>query len=145
MFVRLLYLYFIFILDFFLHSRVHSPIDLSDLSKSEERFPTSKDISFMDCTVHSGEAIFVPSFFWHEVTSAPSKPVDFNSVIESECEGDSQQCAKRKSEISFNLAVNHWFAPLYNKEFPCATCRKELNAEYRPQLEKLFELGFLKN
>lgn len=103
--------------------RVHSPIDLSDLNYSTERFPLAKDINFMDCVVKSGQAIFVPSFYWHEVTSSPSKPIQFDS--------------EEDLEISYNLAVNHWFAPLYDKEFPCATCRKKLNPVYRQQLETL--------
>ena len=99
----------------------------------------------MDCVVKSGQAIFVPSFYWHEVTSSPSKPIQFSSpniTIDDhhhQCDSDSNcDSIEEDLEISYNLAVNHWFAPLYDKEFPCATCRKKLNPAYRQQLETLF-------
>ena len=131
-----------------LNCRVHSPIDISDLKRSAERFPEAKEIRFMDCVVKSGQAIFIPSFYWHEVTSSPSQAMPFSSPSSvGPSVADKNQCDHGSScnniqgeysEISYNLAVNHWFAPLYDKEFPCATCRKKLNPAYRKQLETLF-------
>lgn len=120
--------------------RVHSPIDLKNLAQSAERYPSAADIRFMDCTVHEGEAIFVPSFYWHEVTSTPSNPTSFHhhpdegngrTLVGSEAE----ETKSTSQQIAFNLAVNHWFTPLFNKEFPCSQCRKQFNTAYRDVLE----------
>lgn len=110
-------------------NRVHSPIDVSDLTKSARRFPSAATVHFMDCTVRSGEALFVPSFYWHEVTSTPGTTA-----------GESGFCSSsevNRADVEYNLAVNHWITPLYAKEFPCATCRKYINPTYRSVIEAL--------
>jgi hypothetical protein len=47
----------------------------------------------------------------------------------------------RKEKIKFNAAVNYWFTPLFQKEFPCATCRKYIDlGEYSEILTSLYSL-----
>jgi hypothetical protein len=46
--------------------------------------------------------------------------------------------------IKFNAAVNYWFTPLFQKEFPCATCRKYINSGvYKEILGDIFSLHIL--
>jgi hypothetical protein len=48
---------------------------------------------------------------------------------------------RKQEEIKFNAAVNYWFTPLFQKEFPCATCRKYINlGEYNEILSSLYSL-----
>mmetsp|Transcript_4310 Transcript_4310/g.7338 ORF Transcript_4310/g.7338 Transcript_4310/m.7338 type:complete len:84 (+) Transcript_4310:1749-2000(+) len=63
--------------------------------------------------------LFVPSFWWHEVTSSPG--LKQNTKNDAAAAGD---------YIHLNVAINHWFDPLYLKEYPCATCRKYPNKNY---------------
>ena len=95
-------------------SIVHTPILMDGTS-------TVKDVPIMNCTVHEGDALFVPSFWWHEVVSTP---------------GPSQTFQEKK--IRLNAAINYWFEPLYTKEFPCAECSKHLNMKYRTKLKSIF-------
>ena len=97
-------------------SIVHSPISLNDVTAAQ-------DIPTMSCTVHQGDALFVPSFWWHEVYSSP---------------GPSQ--SYRGDYIQLNAAINYWFEPLYTKEFPCAKCSKHLNKKYGIKLNHLFKV-----
>ncbi len=90
-------------------SLVHSPISLAELSNHTR----------MQCKVEEGQALFVPSFWYHEVSSSPSETQHRINTGESNI------------ELPLNLAVNYWFAPLYDKEFPCPTCTKKFNREYR--------------
>jgi len=77
------------------------------------------------------EALFVPSYFWHEVLSAPGPSHSFPHTSTHKIE-------KSTRNLQLNVALNYWFAPLYDKEFPCAKCRKKLNPQYRHILETLF-------
>lgn len=95
-------------------SIVHTPLLLGDVMASD-------NVPTMSCVVHEGEALYVPSFWWHEVHSSPGPSKEF--------QGDS---------IQLNAAINYWFEPLYNKEFPCAECSKRLNRRYESKLEQLF-------
>merc|ERR1712146_448176 len=92
-------------------SMVHSPI--LDVSQPDTlNYPHSENINYMDCKVNENEAIYVPSFFWHEVTSIPGKKVrnyHFNNYLH------------------LNTALNFWFVPVFKKEFPCKYCRKKFN------------------
>ena len=95
-------------------SIVHSPIILSDVTAADS-IPT------LSCAVHAGDALYVPSFWWHEVYSSPGPLQSF-----------------RGDNIRLNAAINYWFEPLYYKEFPCVECSKHLNKKYDPILEQLF-------
>ena len=93
---------------------VHTPIDIN--VPADARYPLAQDIQFMDCVVGPGEALFVPSYWWHEVASSPSE--------------------ETIDDLSLNVAINFWFQPLYSKSFPCASCRKKLNVrQYRDILK----------
>lgn len=71
----------------------------------------------LDCKVSAGEALFVPSYWWHEVRSEPSS-------------------------VDLNVAINYWFPPLYTKEFPCTECVKAFNHRvYRDSAEAYFDLA----
>ncbi len=87
-------------------SMVHSPITIEEAKK--------KEIPTMKCTVKEGQALFVPSFWFHEVASKPSdRQYKFGNL-----------------ELPLNLAINYWFHPMYDKDFPCVECLKKMNHEY---------------
>jgi jumonji domain-containing protein 7 len=80
-----------------------------------KRFPKFKPVNFFDCEVNAGETLFLPSFWHHEVTSAPN-------------------------DRGFNLATNIWYTPLREKLFPCESCRPYLNeAKYSKLFKSLYE------
>jgi hypothetical protein len=96
------------------------------LAKEEQlrRYPASQGIRTMDCHVNKGDALWLPSFWWHEVISLPGDQVDGFSPL--------------------NIAVNLWFDPLFRKEFPCKECDKsKINQIYGPILRRLLREGTL--
>ena len=131
-------------------SMVHSPIgslravvalnDPDDISSQETkmRFPEVNNIegTLMECHVDAGSALFVPSFWWHEVQSHPGDHLQFTANAGAHNGSGRDSLA---ANISLNVAVNFWFSPLFSKEFPCATCRKEFNKEYRKSIEAVVE------
>ncbi|XP_029195651.2 bifunctional peptidase and (3S)-lysyl hydroxylase JMJD7-like [Acropora millepora] len=90
-------------------SMVMSPVDI--LKPDYNRFPKFKEAQALNCTINEGDVLFMPSFWWHEVQSYPSE------------------------NEPRNLAVNFWYEPFLTKEFPCATCKMEINDYYRHMLE----------
>ncbi|XP_045175485.2 jmjC domain-containing protein D-like [Mercenaria mercenaria] len=86
-------------------SMVMSPVDITrpDL----ERFPLFSSVHPLNCTIDEGDVLFMPAFWWHEVQSYPNK------------------------EQGRNLAVNFWYEPFLQKEFPCQECRLDVNPKYR--------------
>ncbi len=84
------------------HYRVHRGQLSESTSLVHSTTPTLDHEQAMECTVAAGEAIFVPSYWWHEVKSHPS-------------------------DVGLNMAINYWFPPLYTKEFPCTECTKVFN------------------
>jgi jumonji domain-containing protein 7 len=103
-------------------SMVHSPIDI--LNADVVKYPLAQNISYVDCIVHDGDAIYLPSFYWHEVISKPGKPMPFSSS---------------SHDVRMNAALNYWFDPVFEKEFPCSSCRKKINYEsYSIKLKQLF-------
>jgi hypothetical protein len=96
------------------------------------------------CTVREGEALFVPSYWWHEVQSQPAQEevkIDLNTDTDEDTDMDSGERGGEKdgatgntvatgaaaSGLSLNVAVNFWFPPLFSKEFPCTECAKTFN------------------
>ena len=100
-------------------SLVHSPISILQAQ-------TSHNVQPVTCTVTAGQALFVPSFWWHEVTSAPSKEAYMFSGLSD----PDAATGAGEDALKLNLAVNYWFAPLYDKPFPCAECVKKFNYQY---------------
>jgi len=90
-------------------SMVMSPVDI--LKPDYDRFPKFKDARALNCTINEGDVLFMPSFWWHEVQSYPSE------------------------KEQRNVAVNFWYEPFLTKEFPCATCKMDVNPFYRHMLE----------
>lgn len=86
-----------------------SPVDI--LKPDYDRFPKFKDARALNCTINEGDVLFMPSFWWHEVQSYPSE------------------------KEQRNVAVNFWYEPFLTKEFPCATCKMDVNPFYRHMLE----------
>ncbi len=82
-----------------------SPIDIKN--PDFKRYPlfTNQVNRVMNCTVEKGEVLFLPAFWWHEVQSFPD-------------------------EYKRNIAVNTWYKPMFNKEFPCSHCKLKFNNEY---------------
>ena len=116
------------------------------------RYPKARGVNTMDCTVHKGDALWVPSFWWHEVQSYPegsslkdaTTATHRNGMAESAAHTGSADDQTVPSFYPLNIAVNFWFAPLYDKEYPCATCRKtKLNQKYADILKDLIALGRL--
>jgi jumonji domain-containing protein 7 len=100
------------------------------------RFPLARGIprSILECEVSAGSAIFVPSFWWHEVESHPGEKQHFVEEDDGLRGGGMQNpdgVEVIKHNFSLNAAVNFWFDPVFSKEFPCATCRKYLSPDYR--------------
>ncbi|XP_001626527.2 bifunctional peptidase and (3S)-lysyl hydroxylase Jmjd7 [Nematostella vectensis] len=85
-------------------SMVMSPVDI--LKPDYERFPKFQGVRAMNCTINEGEVLFMPSFWWHEVQSYPSH---INPR---------------------NLAVNFWYEPFFSKDYPCESCKLEVNPSY---------------
>ncbi|ESO97617.1 hypothetical protein LOTGIDRAFT_152707 [Lottia gigantea] len=86
-------------------SLVMSPIDI--LKPNFQKFPKFAETYPLNCTINEGDVLFMPAFWWHEVQSYPSPT-----------EGR-------------NLAVNFWYEPFLTKEFPCPTCKLDVNPTYR--------------
>jgi jumonji domain-containing protein 7 len=86
---------------------VMSPVDLR--APDLERYPLFASVRFLNCTVGRGEMLYLPAFWWHEVQSAP----------------DIADPAHPR-----NIGVNIWYAPVFDKAFPCRTCRPDLNPAY---------------
>ncbi|XP_043938471.1 uncharacterized protein LOC122811021 [Protopterus annectens] len=86
-------------------SMVMSPVDI--LRPDFKTFPMFSKAKPLNCTVGKGDVLFLPAFWWHEVQSYPSK------------------------KTGINLAVNFWYEPFLKKEFPCATCKLDINSFYR--------------
>ncbi|CAG2240967.1 JMJD7 [Mytilus edulis] len=86
-------------------SMVMSPVDIKKVDF--KRFPKFASTYPLNCTLNEGDVLFMPSFWWHEVQSVPNR--------------------KEKR----NLAVNYWYEPFLTKEFPCPTCKLDVNPKYR--------------
>ncbi|OWF48355.1 uncharacterized protein LOC110453150 [Mizuhopecten yessoensis] len=86
-------------------SMVMSPVDI--LRPDFEKFPRFASAMPLNCTLMEGDVLFMPSFWWHEVQSSPSRTA------------------------RHNLAVNFWYDPFLTKEFPCPDCRLDINPRYR--------------
>ena len=104
-------------------SMVHSPIQMSSFKKDWQ----------VACTVHEGEALYVPSFFWHEVESEPG-------LSKRERGYDTDNLYSNYLDAKLTVAVNYWFEPLYKKEFPCSVCRKYRNIAYYDKISSLKDL-----
>lgn len=93
---------------------VMSPVDLErpDLA----RYPQFANATAAVCEVGPGESLFLPAFWWHEVESTPD-------------------------DGGLTVGINTWYEPLWNKEFPCAECRRELNGAYADTVRTVFGLA----
>ena len=87
---------------------VMSPIHINDPTELE-KYPDFAHLNAtrLTCAVEAGDALYVPSHWWHEVAS----------------------------EGRYTLAANMWFHPMFKKKFPCATCRLAFNrGKYTPKI-----------
>ncbi|KAL4225174.1 hypothetical protein ACF0H5_015866 [Mactra antiquata] len=89
-------------------SMVMSPVDIQN--PNLKRFPLFGETYPMNCTIDEGEVLYIPAFWWHEVQSYPN-------IKEGR-----------------NLAVNFWYEPFLQKEFPCQECKLDVNPKYRYHL-----------
>jgi len=87
-----------------------SPVDIK--KPNEDSYPLFKNAKSMRCSIGAGEVLYLPSFWWHEVASVPD-------------------------QLKRNIAVNYWFTPFLNKEFPCSSCRLFVSPEYNNLFEEL--------
>ncbi|OQR96007.1 hypothetical protein THRCLA_07404 [Thraustotheca clavata] len=94
-------------------SMVNSPIDIN--SPDLARYPLFKQAKSMNCLINEGDALYLPAYWWHEVRSYPAK-------------GDHR-----------NVAVNFWYTPVYDKSFPCKTCKLQFNVDYLNLLNEVNE------
>eukprot|EP01041_Mallomonas_annulata_P007663 gene7664-15684_t len=130
-------------------SMVHSPVRLH-VSSDLKDFPLAAAVETMTCTVHPGQVLFVPSYWWHEVQSSPGTPRPIPSPSPSA--GSTKEYNKRPRtrrtgtmSQSLNVALNMWYEPLFEKEFPCAHCRKRFNGKYRDVAQRLLDEGRLRD
>jgi jumonji domain-containing protein 7 len=103
-------------------SLVHSPLTVEEAEL--------QGIPLLTCTVSEGEALFVPSFWWHEVASSPSTALFTLHDLHSD---------QRPASLRLNLAVNFWFEPLFDKAFPCKECKKYFNGKYASMMQALLD------
>jgi hypothetical protein len=195
-------------------SMVHSPIESllhpedmvgryaghgidSTIASDDAQSPKSP-VRVMQCPVKRGQALFVPSFWWHEVHSKPGDPRQYEPKLshdytahqtkyqdkhtnkyanrhtniytykhtnkddeedseragssddgernadDKSCKGLSTHTCTRvrphtdDDMIRLNVALNYWFAPLFDKQFPCAECRKHLNPLYNDVVSRIY-------
>eukprot|EP00051_Salpingoeca_urceolata_P000343 m.33649 g.33649 ORF g.33649 m.33649 type:complete len:556 (+) comp10471_c0_seq2:56-1723(+) len=83
---------------------VMSPVDIQH--PDHTRFPRFRRATPVLCNLEPGDILYMPAFWWHEVVSSPDR-------------------VERR-----NLAVNFWYTPFFNKEFPCAECSLDVNPHY---------------
>ena len=127
-------------------SMVHSPLDITLLSNEKQlkRYPNSKDLRIMKCEVRKGEALWLPSYWWHEVQSIPGKSNENTAIATTTRIEIDSNINEVKIETKFtplNIAINFWFSPLYEKSFPCKKCKKnKLNQLYKPILKRFILL-----
>lgn len=97
-------------------SMVMSPVDIEN--PNLERFPLFSNAmkNRMECTIESGDVLYLPSFYWHEVQSKPN-------------------------QFGRNIAVNYWFEPFITKEFPCEDCPMSVNNHYNWLFEEFQTLA----
>lgn len=107
-------------------SMVHSPLEANAIR-------ASSDMPHMSCQVSAGDALWLPSYWWHEVTSSPG-PTRHFSVEDEQKDSDA---------VKLNVAINFWYAPLYEKEFPCKECKKKINRKYFSVLKRMVQEGLL--
>ena len=87
---------------------MNSPVDITAVDAARfPRFP--QRMPPLSCVVSEGEGLYLPSFWWHEVQSAPG------------AEG-------------VNTAANLWYEPFYTREYPCAECELHVNPSYYSDL-----------
>lgn len=123
-------------------SMVHSPLYMNNINIT--RYPLSKDLpKFMDCSLNKGDAIWLPSYWWHEVNSKPSDNLPIPSSISTLINSNNKYKKNKEYIINnnnmnmkLNVAVNWWFEPLFTKDFPCSSCRKKINSKYRDILNR---------
>ncbi|CAE7581388.1 unnamed protein product [Symbiodinium microadriaticum] len=143
-------------------SMVHSPVDVNELYDAQHthkssadndntkrrrhnsKYPKASGVNTIDCVVEKGDALWVPSFWWHEVKSYPGDTNAYRTdPLSPEADAADKDDLSRNvitsgSLYPLNIAVNFWFAPLYDKEFPCASCKKsKLNQKYADVLRDL--------
>lgn len=144
-------------------SMVHSPLDMNllllendnesnnnnnnnsnnkqkqkQLLKQLKRYPHSENIKTIKCEVKKGEALWLPSFWWHEVQSIPTESnINTNTT---------NQTIIQNIPLNMNIAINFWFSPLYEKSFPCKSCKKEkFNQIYSKILKQIMKEDLLEN
>ena len=72
----------------------------------------------------------------------PAIPADAERILSQQYTPEDLGEGEREGEreMRLNVAINYWFAPLFEKEFPCAECRKKVNMkEYGDVLRRLHE------
>lgn len=87
-----------------------SPVDI--VKPDLTRYPLFARAKPLQCNIHAGDVLYLPSFWWHEVQSRPD-------------------------EHRRNIAVNFWYRPFLDKEFPCPSCRHFVSPHYDHLLPNL--------
>ncbi len=86
-----------------------SPVNVHD-PRVLARYPRFGHARPWNITVSAGHCLFLPSWWWHEVSSTPGAH-------------------------GYVMSINVWYLGLYRKEFPCADCRPTVNLhQYAPML-----------
>jgi len=99
---------------------VMSPVDVA--APDYSRYPLFARAVPITCDVGPGDILYVPAFHWHEVQSSPGDRYESGALA------------------GLNVAVNMWFKPVFDKEFPCRKCRPFLSwREYPDVVRRLLQ------
>jgi hypothetical protein len=127
-------------------SMVNSPVELKDpaawgggsaaqRSAFADRFPLfAQRARPMRCTVHEGETLFIPSWWWHEVASTPP---EVHTAVPLAHVSDSDV-----ADAATHVSLNFWWSPAWTKPFPCAACALRLNVDDAAPVEEVSVLLF---
>eukprot|EP00127_Corallochytrium_limacisporum_P005332 Clim_evm8s203 gene=Clim_evmTU8s203 len=91
---------------------VMTPADMTKSEEASRRFPLFEKAleRMITCKIEAGDVLYVPAFYWHEIESSPNQD-------------------------GINLAVNKWYDPVWEKEYPCASCEPYLGRAARSYYE----------
>jgi len=87
-------------------------------SASQDAFDAARRDGVYVCVAEPGQAVWLPSFWWHEVISEAGTEIH-----------EHEDGSNADADLAFSAAVNYWFEPLLTKEFPCSDCDLSLNTK----------------
>lgn len=118
-----------------LASLINTPVDIADVDLNEfPAFESTLD-EWMLCDARPGEAMYIPSYWWHEPESIPQ--LDERTADGAPRFGDEDAANAGGMHPGINVAVNFWYEPFFTKPAPCPTCAFEVAPRYHDVVERL--------